>query len=958
MLRKVLVMCAVWMSLMPVSAQDKKKQWVDSVFQSLSVEEKVGQLFVIPVSSYLTKNEIDNLLDDIEDHHPGGLLITAGGPTGTVGLINMLQQQSRLPLLVMAEAERGAGGLLDSVIQMPPPLVIGAIRNDSTVLEIGKEIARQLKILGIHLNLAPNADHDLLPGRPDFYLGDDKTEVATKATQLFKAFQSEGILTSAVHSTPIPTNSTAPALASIDLFNLGIDTLSFLPYYRLINAEVDGLLTSNLHFSVLDKRKQVPASVSRLFINDLLKTRLQFSGLSIANIPQLQEVAGKSKSETDRLAFEIGNDMLIDPHNLGGAIKKIVSTLKKNKNLQTQLDESVRKILAAKYNAGLSQRQFINRDNVIERINSAAAIALGYKVATKSITIANNQNEIIPITNLEGLRITSVAIGSGNVSEFVEYLGKYASVTDHRIIDDEQFGSQNDDIESQDLIIVSLFDLKEINRSQVVNWINETNTTKKVIVVSFGNPFDLRELETPEGSVVCYSDLSPFPSVAAQIIFGGRKAEGSLPLTINSWLTRGVGNENSTINRFSYGTPAQAGMSEATLGKIEDIVTQAIDSGATPGCNILIARNGQVVYHKNFGWKTYDKIDPTTEETIYDLASITKVAATLQTVMFMYDRNLIDINKKVSVYLPELKNSNKKDFTIKDILTHQAGLWPYLPFWQQTMKDSTLLPDYYSHEESERFPYPVSKDLFSTNTMKDSLWQWIINARIKEKKPKTPFEYTYSDMGFYIMQHLAEKLLNQPMEDFLQQNFYEPLGACTTGFLPLQRFPESQIAPTEVDMQFRKSKLVGYVHDQGAAMHGGIAGHAGLFSNTNDLAKLGQMWLQQGSYGGQQFYKPETVSLFTQKQYETSRRGLGWDKPTVSDWNGPTSLFASPKTFGHTGFTGTAIWVDPEFNLVFVFLSNRVYPDMFNTKLLTGNIRPRIQDVIYQSIFDYCKSGK
>ena len=321
----------------------------------------------------------------------------------------------------------------------------------------------------------------------------------------------------------------------------------------------------------------------------------------------------------------------------------------------------------------------------------------------------------------------------------------------------------------------------------------------------------------------------------------------------------------------------------------------------------------------------------------------------------MHDKSLIDINKKASYYLPELKLSNKKDFTIKDILTHQAGLWPYLPFWQQTMKDSTLLPEYYSQVQNENFPFPVAKDLFVTSTMRDSLWQWIMDARIREKKPRKPYDYTYSDMGFYILQHLAEKVLNQPMEDFLAQNFYEPLGAITTGFLPLARFPESQIAPTEIDQQFRMQPLTGYVHDQGAAMHGGVAGHAGLFSNANDLIKLGQMWLQKGSYGGMRYFKPETIDLFTSKQYESNRRGLGWDKPTLSDWNGPTSLYASPKTFGHTGFTGTAIWVDPEFDLVFVFLSNRVYPDMFNTKLLSGNIRPRIQEVIYQSIFEYCK---
>jgi CubicO group peptidase (beta-lactamase class C family) len=263
---------------------------------------------------------------------------------------------------------------------------------------------------------------------------------------------------------------------------------------------------------------------------------------------------------------------------------------------------------------------------------------------------------------------------------------------------------------------------------------------------------------------------------------------------------------------------------------------------------------------------------------------------------------------------------------------------------------------YYGHRVSEEYPFPVAENLFATRSMKDSLWQWILKAKVREKPSRAAYDYRYSDMGFYIMQHLAEKMLGLPLEEFLQKNIYQPLGASTLGYLPLRKFPFSQIAPTEKDTLFRKSLLIGYVHDQGAAMHGGIAGHAGLFSNANDLAKLGQMWLNKGHYGGTQIFKPETVDFFTARQYENSRRGLGWDKPVASDWNSPTSMYTSSKTFGHTGFTGTCIWVDPEFNLVYVFLSNRVNPDMNNTKILNANIRPRIQEVIYQSIFDYCKN--
>jgi CubicO group peptidase (beta-lactamase class C family) len=332
------------------------------------------------------------------------------------------------------------------------------------------------------------------------------------------------------------------------------------------------------------------------------------------------------------------------------------------------------------------------------------------------------------------------------------------------------------------------------------------------------------------------------------------------------------------------------------------------------------------------------------------------VTATLQAVMFMHERGLMDINKKISFYLPEFRETNKKDIIIKDILTHQSGLWPYFPWHLNLAKDSSLMAQYFDEKYSSEFPFPVSKNLFSHKTMRDSMWHWIVNSKMMEKKDRIPYEYRYSDLGLYIMQRLVEKTVNQPLEDFVDQNFYEPMGASTAGFRPLERFGENQIAPTENDQTFRKSLLIGYVHDPGAAMFGGVAGHAGLFSNANDLLKMGQMWLQKGNYGGAQYFKQETLGLYTAKQFETSRRGLGWDKPT-GDWNGSTGGYCSPSTFGHTGFTGTCIWVDPKFDLVYVFLSNRVNPEV-SGKLLSANIRTRIQDVIYQAIFEFEKNNE
>lgn len=956
MRRKVLMILLLFVSHSSLLAQDKKNQWIDSVFNTMGVEEKAGQLFVIPASSYYSENEIEDLLADIHDHHPGGIIITGGGPSGTASLIRKLQAGSRVPPLIMMRAARGPGEVLDSLITFPNLLNLGATTSDTLCYNLGKEIGRQMKLLGLHMNLAPNADIDVLQDVPENYLGTNKHRVAKQAKIFVRGLRSNGIMAGATHhAMEVDDKKDGEGEWSIDFINNRLDTTSFYPYEQLIKDRVGGIVTSHLHFSLLDKRKSIPASLSQLFVSDVMKKKLNFEGLAITEIPYIHEISGKSKSESERLAFEIGNDLLLDPYNLNGAIRRIVSAVKKNSSLKLQLDQSVRRILAAKYDAGLATAPRLGLENLSDRINSPEAAALKIQLAQASISLVKNESGAIPIQTLDGKKFVSLSIGHGNKKDFDAHLRKYTNVHSFSVENIEDTLGLRNNLRGFDLVIASVYSIPKNQKFGILNWLNDLQKKQKTILCSFGNPFDLRVLDAPSTLLIGYTDEAPIPMIAAQAIFGARRLDGTLPLSINEALTEGMGSPNQILDRLAYGIPEQVGMSSDVLKKIDDIVKQAIDSGATPGCNIIVARDGMVVYQKAMGWKTYEKTDPVTEETIYDLASITKVAATLQTVMFMHDKNLIDINKKASHYLPELKQTNKQDFTIKDILTHQAGLWPYLPFWQQTMKDAGLLPTYYSKEKNVDYPFPVSKDLFATRAMKDSLWRWIIKAKVREKLPRTPYDYTYSDMGFYILQHLAEKLLNQPMEDFVSQNFYEPLGAVTTGFLPLERFPESQIAPTEADMQFRKSTLVGYVHDQGAAMHAGVAGHAGLFSSANDLAKLGQMWLQKGRYGGLEYFKPGTIELFTSRQFETNRRGLGWDKPTVSDWNGPTTLYASPATFGHTGFTGTAIWVDPEFNLVFVFLSNRVYPDMFNNRLLTGNIRPRIQEVIYQSIFEYCK---
>ncbi|GHM99438.1 hypothetical protein WSM22_09280 [Cytophagales bacterium WSM2-2] len=750
----------------------------------------------------------------------------------------------------------------------------------------------------------------------------------------------------------IQTKAKVPVMTGIeihgDLSGTFDSTMNF--YEPLVVAAASDSLTKKMS-------KEVDRQVKILDIH--VTNRVEFLGKkkTITSKPLLDAFRKKSKPKKGDAAlqdFLAGNDVLMaEPGEIDASVSVIAKALKKDKRLAGHLDSAVRKMLAKKFDVGLAQKILINTDNLIRRLHTPDAMLLRQEIAESAVTVIKNDTDLVPVRTLDDKSFASVSIGSSSQNIFTNYLSKYIRFEHYSIQNASDTTGLDEKLKDKSIVVVGLFANPDQSISDLIKKIAQKH---QLILCGFIDPTGLKSFEDVGVIMSAYSGDSELQKASAEIIFGGLAARGKLPVKISEAFDAGKGITTSPTNRFTYELPETAGMDSPTLEKIETIANETITMGAAPGLVVFVAKDGKVVYEKSFGSLTYDKKSPMTTETIFDLASITKVSATLQTVMYMQEKGLIDVNKKASVYLPELKGSNKEDFTIKDIITHQAGLWPFLPFWVETVKDTTIWKKYYSKKESDDYPFPVSENLFASKAMKDSLWHWIVKARIRDKTPRTIYDYRYSDMGFYIMQHLAEKLLAQPMEDFLQKNIYQPLGAYTTGYLPLRKFSASRIAPTEKDTLFRKSLLIGYVHDQGAAMHGGIAGHAGLFSTANDLGKLGQMWLNKGTYGGVNVFKPETIELFTAKQYETSRRGLGWDKPTISDANGPTSMYASPKTFGHTGFTGTSIWVDPEFNLVFIFMSNRVNPDMNNNKILNANIRPRVQEVVYQSIFEYLRN--
>jgi beta-N-acetylhexosaminidase len=624
------------------------------------------------------------------------------------------------------------------------------------------------------------------------------------------------------------------------------------------------------------------------------------------------------------------------------------------------LKSALKRYLHAKYWLGLNNYQPVDLTNLYNDLNKPWAEILRKKLYENAVTVVNNENNLLPLTQLDSKKIATVNIGLKNkVQNFKNVASKYAPITFFDIeneLDADKFNELENSLSEFSTIIINIHG---VTSSRSKNWgiswrsthfIKKLEEKAEVIVVVYGNPYSLKLFEKTENVLCVYEDNEITQKAAAQAIFGAMTVKGTLPITASPKLQAGIGFATSNIGRIRVGRPEEVSMSSKKLQMIDSIALDAIKVGATPGCQVLVLKDSILVYNKSFGHLSYDKKNPVTDQTVYDIASITKVAATTLATMFLVEQGLINIEKTASEYLPELHKTDKRHTIIKDILLHQAGLQPYLDHWRRTKDGKMLSEAFYCNLPDDRFSLQVVPGIYALKSMEDSLWKWSINSPLLPIDTVTcTFPYKYSDIGFYIMKRICEKILNQSIDEFLQHNFYNPLGTSNLGFNVYCKIPTELIAPTENDEYFRNTLVCGNVHDQGAAMQGGVAGHAGLFSNATDLGILMQMFLQKGYYGGNMYLREQTIFNFTKRDLGKGRRGLGWDKPILGDVNN-TSKYSSPSTYGHTGFTGTAVWVDPKYNLVYVFLSNRVHPNAENKKLITLDVRTKIHDVIYESI--------
>jgi beta-glucosidase-like glycosyl hydrolase/CubicO group peptidase (beta-lactamase class C family) len=950
----------------------RQNAWADSVLRTMTDDQKIGHLFMVAAYSNRDEThykEIDRL---VSQYHVGGLIFFQGGPGRQAILTNRYQKLAKIPLLISMDCEWGLGMRLDSTISFPKAMTLGAIGENQLIYDMGVEIARQFKRLGMHINFAPVADVNVNPANPVIGIrsfGENKERVAEKALSYMRGMQHNGIIANAKHFPGHGDTDTDShyALPIIKHNRQRMEDIELYPFRKLIQDSIMSIMVAHINLPEYDADPKKPTTLSQAVVTDLLKYQLGFQGLIFTDALNMKGVsANYAPGETDVLAFKAGNDCLLFPLDVPKGVAKIKEAIANGEISMAEVERRVKKILMAKYFVGLHKYKPIATKNLLEELNTPQAKILRMKLYEQAVTVVRNADSLIPFKNLEELSFASVTIGAGAGNDFQRILSKYAPFEHHQIADkaagDAAYEALIPKLKNKKVVIIGLLGVSTTNRiekdygiSQATrDFIKKLSTHTKVVPVVFGNPYSLKFFDDANYLVCAYENNTDVQTVVPQVLFGAVTTGARLPVSVSPNIKEGDGFSIFSLNRMKYTfIPEWEGMDSHILNRIDSIVNQAIANRATPGCQVIVARNGNVIFNRNYGRYTYEPhATAVSDETVYDLASVTKVAATMQAVMYLHDRGLLDINKKVSDYLIGLKGTNKANLSLRDVLLHQAGLIQRTPHWWHTMEKGKYKPEYYANEPTEEYVIPVDDHLYASTKVHADVWKWLRESPLRSnRRADGSYGYLYSDVGFYMLKQIVEQETGLCLDQFVESYFYRPLGLATMGYLPLRKLKKSQIAPTEEDKYFRKNRVQGVVHDPDAALQGGIAGHAGVFSNANDLAVLMQMNLQCGYYGGRKFFnQTQTVPFFTEKRtVPHNRRGLGWDKPIRGN-GGPTSGHCSPRTFGHSGFTGTAAWVDPQYNLVYIFLANRSYPNASNWRLIEQNVRNKVQDQVYLSM--------
>ncbi len=933
--------------------------WADSVLNNMTVEEKIGQLFMIAAYSDREEGEYQTIEKYIKDYHIGGLIFFKGDPKTQAELTNRYQSAAKIPLLIGIDAEWGLGMRLANTISYPRQLLLGAIQNEQLIFEMGKEIGKQHKRMGIHVNFAPVVDINNNPNNPvinDRSFGENRENVTSKSLAYMEGLQHEKILACAKHfpghgDTDVDSHKDLPVILH-DVERL--DSIELFPFKSLTQNGVSSMMVAHLNIPSLDSTKNTPTTLSRKIVSGLLKNQLGFSGLIFTDAMNMKGVTkyfGPGEAEVN--AFLAGNDVLLFPESVNAAVNKMKTAYSLGQYSEEDLNKSVKKILMAKSWAGIEKFDSVKVDSVVIELNNESSHHLRHELIESAITVVRDSANMIPLRTLQNKRIACVTIGKKTATPFSKMLNNYAEIDHFYIGKTDEWSRHEGVLKVLDKYDIAIVNVQNMSRYASKKFGVSANTEKfaaqlskkdNVIMTVFGSPYSLEKFPGFNHLIVGYEESTEAQEITAQVIFGGRKASGKLPVSAGGY-EFGEGIQTIEPIRIKYGHIRELGYNASDLSKIDSIIKATLNIKATPGCQVLMAKDGMVFFNETYGKHTYEKGGRSVKPTdLYDVASITKIVASTALTMKLVEDGKLDMNKTLGDYLDLPETSNKHDIQLKEMLAHHAGLWPWIPFYLETLDSNNVIkPEIYDETKSSEYPIVVCDDLHCSVVYQDSIWHKIHHSDLRPAKG-----YKYSDLGFYYMWLIIEKMYQRPMEELVQEILYQPLGMNKTTYTPLEEgFKRREIVPTETDKVFRGRTIHGYVHDPGAAMMGGVGGHAGVFSNANDLAKYMQMLLNGGVYGGEKFLDSTTINYFTTAHFADNRRGLGFDKPDPERKWGSACDSTALTAFGHTGFTGTMVFADPETDLLFVFLSNRVHPTAENKKLIKENSRTQIHQAMY-----------
>lgn len=944
-----------------INIPEQAYAWSDSVYKSMTLQERIGQLFVAGALTTEDANNMAHITKMVNEYKVGGFILSKGTAGAHFRLTEYAQGLSKIPLMITIDGEWGLAMRLTDTPRFPKNIVIGATNNEQLTYEYGREVGRECKRMGIHVNFAPDIDVNSNPKNPVIgtrSYGDNPEMVARLGIAYSKGLLDEGVLPVGKHF-PGHGDVESDSHLTLPVNNKSVEALNneeLYPFKEYIKAGMPSVMAGHLYIPALDSKSGLPTSLSPVVVNGLLKTELGFNGLIFTDA---LEMKGATAENSALKALMAGNHVLLKPLEVGKCVREIENAYKQGALKEETLAKAVKQVLLYKYLFVIEGKVSLTEKDIVKDVCSAKASKIIYQINSEAVTLLKNNNDIIPLKNIDKKDVEISCYGTTSSKNFSDRLKSYGI---------SEGGNKNDKIS-----IIGVYS----GKSNVIAQVKEACKGKKYILAFFTTPYNMSlyadVINGAEAVVMGYEETKPMEECAAELIMGGIAAKGKLPVNAEPF-KRGDGLQTECV-RLGYAPAEVVGMNSSVLSSIDSIIGEGIKKGAFPGCQVLFAKDGKIIYEKAFGKRAEKESREVTLSDIYDLASVTKATATMPAIMHLHSTGSFSIEDSLKNYISLPDSSLIGSIPMSELLWHQSGLPsginPYFlltdsnsysgklyhwrkqaPYTIQIDKQvyannqARLRGDLISQNCDSIFGIRISENLWATNAIRDTLLN-----RIALMKPDSIKKYRYSDINFVLLQQVVENLSSTKLDILTDSLFYAPLGMTRTTFCPMNKFNRWEVMPTERDDFLRKELMCGYPHDETACVLGGVSGNAGLFGTAHDLAKLLQMFLNGGSYGGEQFLNEESIALFTQTKSDISRRALGFDKPDLTnEEKSPCCPEAPSEVYGHTGYTGTCFWVDKKNNMMFIFLSNRVFPHRWNKELMTMNIRPKIQNITYEAM--------